>query len=355
MDVFAVILAGGMGVRFWPRSREKQPKQLLKIFGEKSLLQQTVERLDGLIEKDHIFVITTRIQKAAIREQIPDIPKENIIDEPFGKNTAASIGLASVIIQKKCPEAITVVLPADHLIRDIKEFQRTIKTAINFAEGNSALMTIGITPDKPETDYGYIQFDENFIDSNIHKVISFAEKPPLATAERFIQAGDFLWNSGIFIWSVEAISREIKKLMPELHSGLVEISASLGKPDYQSVLVKEFGQFRSTSIDYGVMENSDEVYLVKGDFDWSDVGSWDSVFDLSEKDSEKNVRKGKVYTEKTSNCLIHTPNKFSALIGVDNLIVIETPDSLLICDRDNAGDVKHVIDYLKMNEMKDLI
>ncbi len=355
MNTYAVIMAGGIGSRFWPNSREKSPKQLLKIFGENTMIQETVHRLNGLIENQNIFVITNQIQKPLIQKQVPAIPKGNIIDEPFGKNTAACIGLSSVLIEAKNKDAVIVTLPADHLIRDVKNFQATLKKAIEFAGKSDSLVTIGIKPTKPETGYGYIQIEEKTISDDINKVVTFAEKPNLSTAKRFVKSGDFLWNSGIFIWKSESILSEIKSYMPDLHDGLEELKPSIGKPYFKSVLTEVYGKLKSISIDYGVMEKSQNVYLTKSDFDWSDVGSWQTVYELSHKDDEGNAVEGDVYIMKTYNSYIKGNKKFIATVGVSDLIVIDTDDALLICDRKKSQDVKNVVDSLKLNNRKKLL
>lgn len=355
MELFIVIMAGGVGSRFWPRSKEKKPKQLIRIFGENTMIQDTVKRLSGLVNNENIFVITNRIQKLRVKEQLPHIPEKNIIDEPFGKNTAACIGLASIIIKKKNPEAVTIVLPSDHLIKNEEEFQNCLLKAANFAYESKGLLTIGIKPTRPETGYGYIQFDESETTNNIHKVLTFAEKPNLSTAIRFIESGDFLWNSGIFIWRVDTILNEIKRHLPDLYEGLEKIEASLDSDDFESVLTQVYGQLRSISIDYGVMEKADNVYVIKAEFYWNDVGSWEAVYEVSEKNEDGNVIIGDVYSEKTYNSYIFSPRKFTAVIGAENLIIINTNDALLICNRNYAQDVRQVVDYLKMNNRTDLI
>lgn len=355
MEIFVVIMAGGVGSRFWPRSKEKKPKQLIRIFGENTMIQDTVKRLDGLVDKKNIYVITNRIQKLRVKEQLPDIPEQNIIDEPFGKNTAACIGLASVLIKQKNPEAVTIVLPSDHLIKNENEFQKCLLTAANFAYKSKGLVTIGIKPTRPETGYGYIQFDETEIENNIHKVLTFAEKPNLSTAIRFIESGDFLWNSGMFIWRVDTILNEIKKYLPELYEGLEKIESFINSDDFETQLTQVYGQLKSISIDYGVMEKANNVYVIKADFYWNDVGSWEAVYEVSNKNEDGNVIIGDVYSEKTYNSYIFSPRKFTAVIGAENLIIINTNDALLICNRNYAQDVRQVVDYLKMHNRTDLI
>lgn len=354
MEIYAVIMAGGVGSRFWPRSKEKKPKQLLQIFGKNTMIQDTVNRLEGIVKKENILIITNRTQKPMVKQQLPDIPVENIIDEPFGKNTAPCIGLASVIVQKRNPDAVMVVLPADHLIPDTEKFQSTILTAAKFASSKNSLCTIGIQPSRPETGYGYIQISENSASENVYKVLTFAEKPNKATAERFVDAGDFFWNAGMFIWKVDFIINEIRKYMPELYEGILEIKEVIGTEKFSETLIQVYGQLKSISIDYGIMEKSNSVYLIKGIFDWNDVGSWEAVYQLSPKDKLNNFISGNIYTEKTSDSYIFSDGKFTAVIGAQNLIVIDTPESLLICNRENAQDVKLVVDHLKLNNKTDL-
>ncbi len=355
MELYAVIMAGGVGSRFWPRSKERKPKQLIRIFGENTMIQDTVNRLKGLVKNENILVITNKIQKLRVIEQLPDIPKENIIDEPFGKNTAACIGLASVLIKQKNPEAVTITLPSDHLIKDEEEFRKCLSTAANYAYEKKGLVTIGITPTRPETGYGYIQFDENLIQNGIYKVLTFAEKPNVATARRFIESGDFLWNSGIFIWRVDTILDQIKKYLPDLSDGLEKTESAINTPNFEKELVQVYGQLKSISIDYGVMEKSDIVYLTKADFYWNDVGNWEAVYEISDKNDEGNAMIGDIYATNTYGSYIFSPHKFTAAIGVENLIIINTNEALLVCHRNNAQDVRQIVDYLKMNKRSELI
>lgn len=355
MELFAVIMAGGVGSRFWPRSKEKSPKQLLTIFGENSMIQNTVDRLKGLVDDENIYVITNKIQKPEIVAQLSQIPKENIIEEPFGRNTAACIGLASIIIEKRNKDAVTLILPADHIIKDKEIFHNILKNSAVFADESKGLVTIGIPPTRPETGYGYIQIDDKSVSDNIFKVLTFAEKPNYATAVRFIESGDFMWNSGMFIWRTDAILNEIKTYLPDLYDGLDAIRKDIDTPNYEKTLFNVYGILKSISIDYGIMEKSKQVFLIKGEFSWSDVGSWEEVYQLTEKNSEGNALKGNIYSDRTIDSYIYSPDKFTAVIGVESLIIINTKDALLVCRRDHCQDVKKIVDHLKINKMSEYL
>ncbi len=355
MKLFAVIMAGGVGSRFWPRSKKKTPKQLLKIFGDQTMIQATVNRLTGLVAKENIYVITNELQRPEVVNQLSEVPLENIIEEPFGRNTAACIGLASVIIKAKEPDAITIVLPADHIIKDEEKFKHTLLNAARYANDSRGLVTIGITPTRPETGYGYIQINDKQVAENIFPVYTFAEKPNYATAVRFVESGDFLWNSGMFIWRTDVILDEIKNLMPDLYEGLVSIEKSLTSSNFKEELKSVYAQLKKISIDYGIMEKSSKVFLTKGSFNWSDVGSWEEVYQLSEKNENGNATVGKVYTNMVNDSYVYSPEKITAVIGVDNLIVIHHEDTVLICRRDKAQNVKEIVDYLKMNKMDEYL
>jgi mannose-1-phosphate guanylyltransferase len=356
-NVYAVIMAGGVGARFWPRSREKNPKQLLSIINKNSMLQNTVARIRDLIEPSNILIVTNKNLKQSVAKQLPTIPTDNIITEPLGRNTAPCIGLAAMFIRRRDPDAVMVVLPSDHIIHDEEEFKRILRLAIWVAYESHSLITIGIEPNRPETGYGYIQvIDEDdgtnpYFEKGVFKVKTFAEKPNLPTAQRFLESGDFLWNSGMFIWPVETILDEIKKLLPDLHSELTKLEPVIGSNQYEATLETVYRIIRSVSIDYGVMEKADHVYVIRGTFGWSDVGSWDEVYRLSGKDENGNSITGKSFLLGTKNTLIHSPNKFVAAIGVDDIIVINSDDAILVCKLGNSQDVKEVVDYLRRKQM----
>ncbi len=356
MRIFAIIMAGGVGSRFWPRSREKTPKQLLGIFGDDTMIQATVRRINKLVALDDIYIITNELQKEEMQKQLPGVDPQHILTEPFGRNTAACIGLASLYIKQKSDEAVTMVLPADHLIHDEDAFIENLKEAADFACEKKALVTIGISPTRPETGYGYIQVkQQQQLGGNIYPVNSFAEKPNYATAVRFLESGEFYWNSGMFIWQADAILEEIQTYMPELYFGLEKINNAIGTDNCAQTIYDVYVNLKSISIDYGIMEKSKRVYLIKSSFRWSDVGSWEEVFLLSEKDADGNTFVGDVYSDLSMDTYIYSPDKFTAAIGVENLIVINTPDALLICRRDQAQKVKQVVDSLKMQHKTSLL
>ena len=359
--VCAVIMAGGVGARFWPRSREKYPKQLLEIVGRGTMIQNTVKRLEGVVDMRDVFIVTNKVQKGLVAKQLPSIPEENIIVEPVGRNTAPCIGLAALHVGRVDPQAVMVVLPADHVIEDGEEFRRTLKLAVETARESSSLLTIGIHPMQPETGYGYIQVVEEQGDNNpylskgVFRVKTFAEKPNLQTAERFLASGDFLWNSGMFVWRADVILQEIQRCLPDLYSELQKIGGVLDTPNYQSTLELVYGLIRGISVDYGIMEKSDRVYVIPGRFGWSDIGSWDEVYRTSGKDDRGNSITGKVVQRDTANSYVFSPDRLVAMIGVSDLIVINTDDALLICKKGRSQDVKEISDYLKRKQMNEYL
>jgi mannose-1-phosphate guanylyltransferase len=358
---YGVIMAGGVGARFWPLSRERKPKQFLSIFGDESLIEMTYNRLRRIVEKDNIFVVTNEIQRQAINELLTELPEENILSEPIGRNTAPCIGLAAVHIKHRDPDATMVVLPADHIIQDVDEFSRVVSNAVLVANETRHLVTIGIKPTRPETGYGYIQYiEENekknpYVLKGAYRVKTFAEKPNLSTAERFLESGDFLWNSGMFIWNVDIILHEIHNQLPELHDGLGMITDVIGKREYAPTVDQVYRMIRGISIDYGVMEKAEHVYVLRGDFGWSDVGSWDEVYRVSSKDRYGNAIHGRAIARNSMNNLIHAHNRTVAVFGINDLIVVETEDAILVCKRGESQDVKEIVDYIRRKHIDDLL
>jgi mannose-1-phosphate guanylyltransferase len=359
--VFGVVMAGGVGTRFWPRSRERSPKQLLEIVGKGTMIENTVARLSRKVAPNDIFIITNKVQRSLVIKQLPSVAERNILDEPVGRNTAPCIGLAALHIRRIDPDAVMVVIPADHTIQNNEEFMRILEVAAKTADESRSLLTIGIHPTHPETGYGYIQIftdegDHNpYISRGVHKVKTFAEKPNLQTAERFLESGDFLWNSGMFVWRADVILEEIHRCLPELHMELMKIDHAIDTPHYQATLEMAYGLMRGISIDYGVMEKSDRVYVIPAEFGWNDLGSWDEVYRVAGKDSSGNTITGTVIHKNTKNSYIYSPGKVVATIGVEDLIIVNTDDALLICRRGQSQDVKEVSDYLRRKQMNEYL
>lgn len=352
--MFALIMAGGLGTRFWPKSRRKHPKHLLKILGKRTLIQNTVERLKPLVSSENIFVVSTKSQYEELRLQLPVIPGENFIIEPKGKNTAPCIGLSALMIEQLDPNAVMAVMPSDHLISDDELFSKTLRAGAKVAAERDSLITIGIEPTYPATGYGYIQFKEQLEtteDIGLLRVKTFAEKPNLETAKRFLESGDFLWNSGIFIWKASTILREIEDHLPHLYDGLLEIKQSLGTPQESETIQRVYCQIKSISIDYGVMEHAKDVVVLRGKFGWNDLGSWDEVYNIHDKDENGNVLIGHHLLKDSKGCFVDAPNKCVAILGADNLIVVETDDALLICHRHRAQDVKDLVEIAKRKQL----
>ena len=360
-NVFAVIMAGGVGARFWPRSREKTPKQLLEIVGEGTMIQNTVKRLEGVVEGKQVFVVTNKTQKAAVIKQLPSVPPQNILGEPLSRNTAPCLGLAALFIQRLDPRAVIVALPADHMVENVDDYQRVLRLAIEVAEDSGSPVTIGIKPKWPETGYGYIQYiDEEdgtnkYFSGGVYKVKTFAEKPILETAEKFLASGDFLWNSGMFVWRVDAVLKDLKTYLPELHDGLMKLDAVLGTDKFYSTLEFLYGLVRGISIDYGVMEKAQDVFVIKGEFGWSDVGSWDEVYRVIPKDEKGNCVSGEVFLKDTSNSLVFSNDRLVATIGVDDLIVISTEDAVLVCRKGKSQEVKEIVDQLRRRQKNEYL
>lgn len=357
--LFAVIMAGGSGTRFWPLSRAKHPKQLLSIVGEDTMIQQTVARINGIVDLENIFIVTNEDQAESVKEQLPDIPVKNVLVEPVGRNTAPCIGLAAVHIRRLDPNAVMLVLPADHLISPLRKFHENVRFGSKLAQETNALITFGIEPTRPETGYGYVQFvsgrKETLRKQVAYKVKTFAEKPTLKTAKRFLGSGDFLWNSGMFMWKVSTVLNHIETNLPEIFEGLCEVEKTIGDFKYVSTLDRVYHQIKGISIDYGVMEHARNVYVVRADFEWSDVGSWEAVFQISRKNREENVARGNHLGVETRNSLVFAREKLIVTVGVEDLIVVDTGDATLICRRDQAQRVKEVVDLLKKKNLEEYL
>lgn len=352
MRVTAVIMAGGKGERFWPRSRKSLPKQFLSLTNDgKTMIQLTIERLKSIVNIDDVYIVTNKDYKNLVLEQIQDIPEENILLEPIAKNTAPCIGLAAMHIKKKYEDAVMLVLPSDHLIKYNEIYIDTLKAAIEVAEEDDNLITIGITPSYPETGYGYINFgrDEGDIKrNNIYRVKRFVEKPNLETAKEYLASGRYLWNSGMFVWKSSTILNNFRELLPETYEGLNKIYETIGTAEEEEILEREFSKFKSESIDYGIMERAGNIYTIPGSFGWDDVGSWLALERINKTNDDGNVIKGNVITINSKKSIIQGQDKLIATIGIEDLIVIDTKDALLIAKKDSTQEVKKVIENLKI-------
>ena len=349
MKKTALIMAGGRGERFWPRSRTNCPKQFLSLTNDgKTMIQLTVERILAMVDIEDIYVATNQNYRDLVIEQLPNIPKENILCEPIGRNTAPCIGLGAMHIQKKYSEALMMVLPADHLIKQVPMFLQTLGDACTVAETNSNLVTIGITPTYPETGYGYIKFQPEETAGRAFAVDRFVEKPDAETAANYLESEQYLWNSGMFVWKISSILENIKKFMPQMHTGLQVIADAIGTDAEHTVLTEEFYKFRSESVDYGIMEKAQDIFILPGTFGWDDVGNWNALDRINPTNEFGNMIQGNVVSVDTKNTIISGQKKLIATVGVKNLVIIETDDVILICDKDATQDVKRVVENLKI-------
>ena len=350
MKVVAVIMAGGKGERFWPRSRRTLPKQFLSLTEDgKTMIQHTVERIKSLVSIQDVFIVTNKDYESLVKEQLSGLPEENILLEPAARNTAPCVGLAAAYIRKKYEDAVMLVLPSDHLIKFNGIFINTLKDAIQVAEEDTNMVTIGITPNYPETGYGYINFgDEKAGANNVYQVERFVEKPNLQRAKEYLESGKYLWNSGMFVWKTSTILAQFEKYLPEMYQGLLKIEEAIGSSQEARVLEKEFSDFKSESIDYGIMEKASNIYTLPGSFGWDDVGSWLALERFNRTNEDGNVVSGNVISINTKNAIVQGSDKLIATIGVENLIIVDTEDAMLICAKDSTQDVKKVIENLKI-------
>jgi mannose-1-phosphate guanylyltransferase len=354
--VYAVILAGGIGSNLWPLSRKKMPKQFLHLFNGDTMLQNTVERIAGAVPPDNIYIVIGRQHARLIHEYVPGFDMDNVIVEPSVRDTAPCIALATTVIRKRDPEAVTVVLPSDHLVFDEEEFQRVIRKGVVLAREKQGLVTIGIQPDRPETRYGYIQTESSIMiqdegsmypDIQQFRVKTFAEKPDYGTALQFLQSRDFWWNSGVFIWHVDTIDREFSRSMPELHKDMMTVHAHLGTDREESVIEDVYSWIHPISVDYAIMEKAEKVYMLVGNFGWTDLGCWDEVIKVPGVD--RNEPEGReVVRLDSENVFIRKPaDKAVVMIGVKDLIVVDTPEALLICSAGSSLAVGKGVDVLR--------
>ena len=344
---YCVIMAGGIGSRFWPMSRQSCPKQFLDILGTgRSFIRHTYERFAKIVPKENFIVVTNRRYKDLVLEHIPELDPSQVLCEPVGRNTAPCIAYAAYTLRRRDPDAEMIVTPADHLILNEEEFIRVVRSALEFIQNSGVLMTIGITPTRPETGYGYIQRSSG---DEICKVKCFTEKPSREIAEVFLESGEFLWNSGFFLWKVEDIIAALERFLPDHAAHFRAIEDLLGTEEEAAAIERVFSESKAISIDYGVMERAENVYVHSGDFGWSDVGTWGSVYQHMRKDRYANATSSdNVYVYDTRNSLIVMPkDKIAVVSGLKDYIVVDTDDVLMICPRSDEQSVKSFIEDVK--------
>ncbi len=348
-------MAGGGGTRFWPLSRQKTPKQLLNLSGRDLMVNETIDRLAMTIPGKNIFIVTNAAQAEPMRKATYGrIMPEHILSEPSARNTAACIGYAAMEILKKYGDGIMVIAPSDAYIKDWQEFTNVLAEAVDAAEKQDKLVTIGITPTFPATGYGYIKFSGNDI-AKAKAVEEFKEKPDLETAKKYVESGSYVWNSGMFIWKASTIMKHFEILLPDIYKDLQTIGQAMGTDNEYSVIEKVYPGIQKISIDYGIMEKSDDVLVVSGEFGWSDVGSWDMLGVLHEADENGNISVGDVLQINTENTIAYAENMCVAAVGVKDLIIVQSDDAVMVCSKNNAQDVKKIVDALNERGRKELL
>jgi mannose-1-phosphate guanylyltransferase len=346
-------MAGGIGSRFWPMSRANYPKQFLDILNTgKTLIQATFERFTNFIPAENIYVVTTQEYVNIVKKQLPKLPIQNILGEPSRKNTAPCIAYISFKLQQLDPKASLIVAPSDHLILDNVAFTKVCLEALSFVNKHNAFITLGIKPAYPNTGYGYIQYEQHAVTDNVYKVKTFTEKPNLELAKAFISSGEFLWNAGIFVWQVKNIIGAFEKHLPEMYDVFVAEKEKFNTPEEQAALQQVYPLCTNISIDFGIMEKADNVYVIPSSFGWSDLGTWNSAYENLEKDYFSNAVAGNnVMAFETQRCMVHTPNdKLILLQGLEDYIIVDTKDVLLICKKEKEQDIKDYVAEVKRNK-----
>ncbi len=368
IDFRPVILAGGSGTRFWPRSRRARAKQVLALDGERSMIQQTIERLKPLTSLDNTWIITNKYLSREIADQLPGLPAAQLVQEPAARNTAPACGLAAFLIEKQNPDAILGVFPSDHVIGDEPRFLRTLQKAVALAAAGENIVVLGIEPERPETGYGYIETGDLIPDGSALHVRRFTEKPNQHKAEEFVAKGNYFWNSGMFLWSARTLANAIREHVPETAPLLEAIAAAYGTPQFDEVFRDLYPKCENISVDYAVLEprsakgeHLSHLYCVRADFDWNDLGSWASLYEYQmttrmRGDSDGNVTEtgGHMAIDASDN-YVYSPKKFVALVGIKNLVIVDTEDALLIAHRDNSQDVGKIVKELREMGKDELI
>lgn len=347
MKTYGVIMAGGGGTRFWPMSRQMTPKQLLNLSGRDLMINETIDRIAHIVSKEDIFIVTNVVQgpgmKAAVNGRVAD---DHILLEPAARNTSACIGYAAMEIVKKYGDGVMCVFPADHCIQNVKRFTEVFTLAAEVADREDKLVTVGITPTFPSTGYGYICYDRN-LDGEVKPVKEFVEKPDYNTAVSYLESGCYAWNSGMFVWKASVILKKFRELLPDIYECLEKIAAAMNTEQEQTIIEEIYPKIPKISVDYGIMERADNVVVIPAEMGWDDVGSWETLGVLYDKDERGNILRGEQVNIDTHNCISYAKNGLIATIGVENLIIVQTEDAVLVSARDRAQEVKQVVDQLK--------
>ena len=370
LNIHAVILAGGRGTRFWPRSRTRTPKQLLNIVGKTTMLQQTVERLRPMIPPERIWTVTNAEQVASLRKQLPVASRKKTLTEPVGRNTTAAIALAAIHIQHAAKgDALMAVLPADHYIAQPERYREIVQAALDVAREPGRMVVLGIPPTRPETGFGYIErMEPSFREKSfpVFPVRRFTEKPELAVAKEYVESGMYQWNAGMFFWRVSTFIEALKKLLPSTYKEMETLSKHIGKRSYESQLKKIYPKLQNISVDYAILEKAapagsggagtpGNIFVIPAEVGWSDIGSWAAVYELLAKSPGENILAGLGETLEAEGNFLWSPGKFVAAVGVKDLVLVETPDAILICSREHAQDVGKIVKSLEQKKIKHLL
>lgn len=365
LTTHAVILAGGRGTRFWPRSRTRMPKQLLNIVGEDTMLEQTVARLRPLMPPERIWTVTNAQQTSAVKRQLPSASRKRILTEPIGRNTAAAIALAALHIRHSAKgDALMAVLPADHFIAQPEKYRKIVAAALELAREPGRMIVLGIPPTRPETGFGYVERMADTIETSgfpAYAVRRFTEKPALELAKQYVASGDYHWNAGMFFWRVSTFLENLKRFLPKTHEALESLAEFIGKKSYDRRLRAIYPKLENISVDYAILENATrqggapQAFVIPAEVGWSDIGSWAAVYELLSKLPDDNVLAGHGLSLDASGNFLYSPAKFVAAIGVRNLIVVETPDALLVVPRDRAQDVAKIVKSLEERKLEKLL
>ncbi len=353
-----MVMAGGSGTRFWPACRTRKPKQLLPILGDKPMLRRTVDRVLPLVGPERVLIVSGLAHGSGVRELLPDLPPENIILEPVGRNTAAACGLAARWLMKKQGGGVMAVLSADALIDPVDSFRRDLSLAAKAAAGTGRMITVGLKPTRPETGYGYLEQGrrlETEAGGEVFELLSFREKPDRETAEGYLRQGGYFWNAGIFVWEAGTLLARLEEFMPDLARGLEKLEPWLLTPDQDRGLEEIYPGLPAQSIDFGIMEKAGDKYMIPAGFQWSDVGSWEEIYQLSDKDARGNAAGPGDLLLDSRGCLVRAGEKTVALLGVENLVVVETKDALLVMDRDRAQEIGRITAALKAADRTELL